>query len=187
MNPRPSRKILIILATIIMIGAGGALLAWMSSGEPGLAGNTGNDSKVKKYFELGVILLHAKQYQEAAVMFDEVINHAPAIPEAHVNRGFSFLGQNRVNDAALAFNHAISIRPMQANAYYGLALCHEMQSDIAAALGAMRTFIHLSDGKNPYLPKARSAIWEWEQQKNTATGTSSGTEKQKLPARQVLN
>jgi len=34
--------------------------------------------------------------------------------------------------------------------------------DYEAALGAMRAYIHLSIPSDPFLAKARSALWEWE-------------------------
>jgi hypothetical protein len=37
--------------------------------------------------------------------------------------------------------------------------------DIAGATGAMRTYIHLAPADDPFLVKARAALWEWEQMK----------------------
>ena len=34
--------------------------------------------------------------------------------------------------------------------------------DYEGALGAMRSYIHLSPPNDPFLAKARAAIWEWE-------------------------
>jgi tetratricopeptide (TPR) repeat protein len=92
-----------------------------------------------------------------------VLELAPRMPEAHVNMGFALLGMGRPQAAADFFRSAIDLRPTQANAYYGLALAAEAQGDLPSALGAMRSYLHLSKGDDPYRTKARSAIWEWEQ------------------------
>lgn len=57
----------------------------------------------------------------------------------------------------------------------GVALCAvelEAQGDIGGALGAMRTFVHLSPPDDPYVRKARAALWEW--QSGRAHGRASG-------------
>ena len=54
------------------------------------------------------------------------------------------------------------MRPEQANAYWGLAVALEKLGDLHVALGAMRTYIHLSPADDPYVRRARSALWEWD-------------------------
>ena len=34
--------------------------------------------------------------------------------------------------------------------------------DLEGAVGAMRTFVHLSRQDDPFIPKARAALWEWQ-------------------------
>ena len=60
------------------------------------------------------------------------------------------------------FTRAMELNAFQANAYYGLAICLEELGDLEGALGSMRSFIHLAKQDNPFLRKARSALWEWE-------------------------
>ena len=84
------------------------------------------------------------------------------MPEAYVNMGFAYLGLEEYQTAAVAFSKAIDLRPNQVNAYYGLAEAFEGMQDYEGALGAMRSYIHLSPPNDPFIPKARSAIWEWE-------------------------
>ncbi len=116
-------------------------------------------------FDQGVALLHAKRYEYAATAFQRVIEIAPRMPEAHVNLGFAFLGVQQYEDAGNEFNLATQLHPEQANAYWGLALAMEGLKDYEGALGAMRAYIHLSRTPNdPYVPKARAALWEWEEQ-----------------------
>lgn len=121
--------------------------------------------EVQIRFDQGVALLHAKRYEYAATAFQRVIELAPRMPEAHVNLGFAMLGVQQYEDAGNEFNLATQLRPEQANAYWGLALAMEGMKDYEGALGAMRAYIHLSTTPDdPYVPKARAALWEWEEQ-----------------------
>lgn len=121
--------------------------------------------EVEYRFNQGVALLHAKRYDYAMTAFARVAELAPNMPEAYVNLGFALLGEEDYQHAANAFGKAIDLRPEQANAYWGLALAYEALKDYEGALGAMRSYIHLSRVPNdPYITKARSALWEWEAQ-----------------------
>ncbi len=113
-------------------------------------------------FQQAIAMLHAKQYDFAIKALHRVIELAPKMPEAYVNMGFALIGKENYKAAADFFNVAIEIKPYQANAYWGLATSLEQLGDIEAALGAMRTFIHLSPPNDPFVRKARSALWEWE-------------------------
>lgn len=121
--------------------------------------------EVQIRFDQGAALLHAKRYEYAATAFQRVLELAPRMPEAHVNLGFAFLGVQQYEEAGNEFNLATQLNPGQANAYWGLALAMEGMKDYEGALGAMRAYIHLSTTPNdPYVPKARAALWEWEEQ-----------------------
>jgi tetratricopeptide (TPR) repeat protein len=122
------------------------------------------DGELHALFQRGVAMLHAKRYEFAFSAFHEVLSMAPRMPEAHVNMGFVLVGLERYPEAADFFYQATELRPAQANAYYGLALALEAQQDLESALGAMRTYIHLTTPEDPYLPRARAALWEWQQQ-----------------------
>jgi len=113
-------------------------------------------------FQQAVAMLHAKQYDFAIKALHRVIELAPKMPEAYVNMGFALIGKENYKAAADFFNGAIEIKPYQANAYWGLAISLEQLGDLEGALGAMRTFIHLSPPNDPFVRKARSALWEWE-------------------------
>jgi tetratricopeptide (TPR) repeat protein len=117
---------------------------------------------VAKHFERGVALLHAGQPLYAGVAFHEVLRLAPRLPEAHVNMGFALLAQQRPAAARDFFLTAIELRPAQTNAYYGLAVASEETGDMPGALGAMRTFVHLAPPQDPFVRKARAALWEWQ-------------------------
>ncbi len=118
--------------------------------------------EVKTRFEQGVVMLHAKRYEEALTAFHRVLELTPAMPEAHVNIGYALLGLKRYDLARDFFESATTLRKDQANAYYGLAEALEGMHDLPGAIGAMRTYLHLSPPNDQYRRKAESAIWEWE-------------------------
>lgn len=121
------------------------------------------DPELVRRFQEGAMMLHAKRFEYAATAFHWVLQRAPQMPEAHVNMGFAMLGLERFDVARDFFNAAINLRSTQVNGYYGLAVALEGLKDMGGARGAMRTFIHLSPADAKFLPKARAALWEWEQ------------------------
>lgn len=121
-------------------------------------------------FEQAVAMLHAKQYEYAIKALDRVIALAPNMPEAYVNMGFALLGVKEYERAGNTFNYATELKVDQANAYWGLALAMEGLEDYEGALGAMRSYIHLSKPDDPFLPKARAALWEWEEKLGRLSG-----------------
>jgi tetratricopeptide (TPR) repeat protein len=138
---------------------------------------------IKQRFEQAVALLHAKQYDYAVKALDQILTMQADIPEVYVNLGYAYLGLEQPDTAQAAFAKATDIRPGQANAYYGLAMAMDRKKDYEAALGAMRTFIHLSKPEDPFLAKARAAIWEWEGQLGRIPGVKEvpeGTDKSML-------
>ena len=123
----------------------------------------GNDELTLRFQE-AVVMLHAGRYDDAVIALHRVIEMSPRMPEAYVNMGFALYGLGRNHAARDFFRTATDLNPYQANAYWGLAIVDEKLDDLPAALGAMRTFIHLSKPGNRYLRRARSALWEWESQ-----------------------
>lgn len=117
---------------------------------------------IKTRFEQAVVMLHAKQYEHAITALSRVLQLSPNLVDAHVNMGYALLGLERYQEAASFFDKATDLRPYQANAYWGLAIALEQQGDLQGALGAMRTYMHLSPAEDPYVRKARAAMWEWE-------------------------
>lgn len=120
-------------------------------------------AEVRQRFDQAVVMLHARQYEHAITALDRVLALAPGMPEAHVNLGYALLGLQRADAARSAFLAAIERRPEQANAYYGLAMAEEQRNDLEAALGGMRSYLHLVKGDEPHRVRARAALWEWEQ------------------------
>ncbi|MBI5451718.1 MAG: tetratricopeptide repeat protein [Gammaproteobacteria bacterium] len=115
-------------------------------------------------FQQAAMMLHAGRYDHALAALHRVLELSPRLPEAHVNIGYALLGLGKLEAARGFFLSAIDLRPYQGNAYWGLAQVYEQQGDLPAALGAMRTYIHLAPPNDPYVRRARSALWEWEQQ-----------------------
>lgn len=121
------------------------------------------ESELRQRFQQSVVMLHAKQYEHAVTALHRVLQLAPTMPEAHVNMAYALLGLEQADAARSFFQSAIELRPQQANAYYGLALVEEMRQDYELALGAMRSYLHLSPAGDQHRAKARAALWEWEQ------------------------
>ena len=136
--------------------------------EPAAHAGQAREREVQARFQQGVSMLHAKRYELAVTALHRVLELAPTLVEAHVNMGYALIGAERPRAAADFFLSAIELRPRQANAYYGLGLALEALEDYPGALGAMRTFIHLSDPADPYVRKARSALWEWQSRLDAA-------------------
>ena len=120
------------------------------------------DAETRDLFEQGVALLRAGDAGAAANAFHGVLARSPRLPEAHVNLGFALLAANRTDAARDRFLGAIDLRRSQVNAYWGLAVALERGGDLRGALGAMRSFVHLSTADDPFLPRARAALWEWQ-------------------------
>jgi len=115
-------------------------------------------------FDQAVYMLHAKQYENSITALHRVIELSPRMPEAYINMGYALLGLERNKAAQDFFRTATDLDPYQANAYWGLAVTLENDGDLEAAVGAMRIYIHLAKPDDPYVRRARSALWEWESQ-----------------------
>lgn len=177
MGRRQSLRWLTLAAAASLIAALGAVVRWQELGPaqvgagdagPGAASAAAGAERdphaeaLSRRFRQGVVMLHAREYEHAAVAFDRVIALAPRMPEAWVNMGFAMLGQERPALAREHFDAAIALRSTQRNAYYGLAEALEALGDTEGALGAMRTFVHLSPADDPFVRRARAALWEWQ-------------------------
>jgi hypothetical protein len=165
------RAVALTLGLVVMLGV---LLAYVSTDSQGfLVAKVASDpapdhasqmrkAEIEHRFANGVGLLNSKKFDQAASEFHRVLELAPKMPEAHVNMGFALIGLQRYAMAKDFFNSAIDVNTSQLNAYYGLAIALEGLHDLPGALGAMRSYAHLSKTDDPYLPKANAAIWEWD-------------------------
>jgi tetratricopeptide (TPR) repeat protein len=116
--------------------------------------------EIRKRFDEGVIMLHAKQYEHALTAFHRVLQLDPQMPEAHVNIGYALLGMGKAKAAADFFDTATVLRPNQLNAYFGLGEALMQLGDKLGALQAMETYMHRSKPDDPFRRKAEAAIWE---------------------------
>ena len=135
---------------------------------------TASESQLKRHFDWAVTQLSSGHYQQAINGFRAVLEQSPAMPEAYINTGFAHIELQQYEQAMKSFQTAIDLRPTQVNAYWGLAVSLEGLCDIAGATGAMRTYIHLAPADDPFLVKARAALWEWEQLKTAANDNNQG-------------
>lgn len=114
------------------------------------------------YFATGVHLMKIGLPRDAAVAFEAASRLRPHVPEARVNLGYARLEAGDFAGAEAAFLSALELRPGQVNGYYGLAQSLEALDDLPGALGAMRSFMHLSAEDDPFRRRALAAIWEWQ-------------------------
>ena len=131
--------------------------------QPAAHARSAREAEVRRRFDEGVAMLHAKQYGHAITALHRVLELAPQLPEAHVNMGFALLGSGKPKAARDFFEGATALKVDQANAYYGLALAWEADGDLEMAMGAMRSYLHLARSESDdHLRRARAALWEWE-------------------------
>ena len=118
----------------------------------------------------------------ALPLFQQAVALRPDIAEAHVNLGYASLDASMPVGARAAFERALEIRPQQINAYFGLAESAEALGDLETAVGAMRTYLHLTEQSDPFRRRAMAAVWEWEwrlQNAIPATGEKHEASEQK--------
>ncbi|MBN4063237.1 hypothetical protein JYT79_00495 [Cardiobacterium sp. AH-315-I02] len=125
-------------------------------------------SETAVQFNNAVNALRERRYWQAIEGFRGVLDEVPTMPEAYVNIGFAQLELKQYELAKQAFNTSLELRANQINAYWGLAISHEGLCEIPAAIGAMKTFVHLAKHDSPYLRRANAALWEWDQLKQAA-------------------
>lgn len=136
------------------------------AGRPPVPGNAAGPRdarmlEIETRFNQAVAMLHARQYDFAVTALHRVLELSPRLVDAHVNMGYALLGLERYRAAADFFASAIELDHYQGNAYWGLAVALERSGDLEGALGAMRTYIHLAPPADPFVRKARAALWEW--------------------------
>jgi Flp pilus assembly protein TadD len=158
------RALALALAGVVL---GGAALAWYGGPSWRPEDRAAHAAQMRQAefdarFQQAVVMLHARQYEHALTALHRLLELAPEVPEVHVNMGYALLGLGRPAAARDFFNGAMALRPEQANAYYGLAVALEALGDRPGALGAMRSFVHLAKEGDPWVPKARAALWEWQ-------------------------
>ena len=120
-----------------------------------------DEDDFKEIFLRAAHMLAVGRHQEAIAELERARLLRPRQPEVYVNLGFAKLVEGEFRAAEQHFRTALDLQPSQVNAYFGWAESLEAMGDIEAALGAMRTFIHLAAEDDPFLRRAHSAVWEW--------------------------
>ena len=119
---------------------------------------------LEQLFGLAVRHMQQGEYEAALKRWHQILLRDAGIPEVKVNMGFTLYELGQFAAARDFFVSAMEQNPFQANAYYGLALVSEKVGDLAGAMGAMRSYIHLAGPAEDerFIRRARSALWEWE-------------------------
>lgn len=157
------KNILLVVTLVVVIWVSGySIRYFMDIPAATLNLKAINKNEIDQLFNSGVRFMQLKQYQQAAEQWQRLLLLTSTMPEAYVNLGFSLYELADYELAKNKFQQALVIEPYQANAYYGLAIYYEKIGNIAAASGAMRSFIHLSKKDDAFVRKAQSALWEWQ-------------------------
>ncbi len=195
MNRRRTNRLAVLVVVLGVIAGVGLLIDSLSGGNRGgtqeasrlpqpleeedhglpMRGQAGPQDEVAARFRQAVMMLHARRYDYAVTALHAVLEIEPLLPEAHVNMGYALLGNQRYAAARDFFLSAIELRSNQVNAYWGLAVSLESLCDLAGARGAMRSYIHLADSDDPFLSRARAALWEWDAQLNPEGESGDGS------------
>lgn len=112
-------------------------------------------------------MIEAGRFADAVEQIDRAGPLAPDNPRAYEQMGRALQGTGDAAGARFFYERAIDLDPRFADAYFGFASASEDLGDLEAALGGMRSFLHVVDNPDPYrlkVARARSAIWEWESQ-----------------------
>lgn len=162
----PSRGVTVLLQTPSVEAEPlktGAIIVESAPGEVKLPLVEGiHRTEINLRFQQAVSMLHTNRFEYALAALNQVLLLSPNMPEAHVNKGYALLGLKAYDQAVVSFEQAVDLRPGQANAYYGLAVALEASGDVQGARSAMGLFVHLAEAEDPYIRKARAALWEWK-------------------------
>lgn len=128
----------------------------------------GEPADFRVAFETGIGHLRRGDAHSAVQAFETARRANPHAPEVYVNLGFAYLELDQPAASRTVFEQASAIAPGQVNAYFGLAEALEAMGDVEGAKGAMRTYLHLAPGEDPFRRRAMSALWEWESREAAA-------------------
>jgi tetratricopeptide (TPR) repeat protein len=97
------------------------------------------------HFKRGLVLYTINNYEEGIREFDTVINIAPEMASAWVNRGKGRLKVNDYHKAAIDFEKAVSLHRTDTTAYLNLALARYHLGDLQGCIEANTELIRLSE------------------------------------------
>jgi Flp pilus assembly protein TadD len=90
--------------------------------------------------------LNQKNFAEAAMHFQKVVELRPQFVQAWIGLGYSLIYLNRPDQAEMAFNRAIEINPSMEEAYFHLGVMSEMRANSGAAAAYYRQALE----RNPW-------------------------------------
>jgi tetratricopeptide (TPR) repeat protein len=97
------------------------------------------------HFKRGLVLYTISNYEEGIREFDTVINIAPDMASAWVNRGKGRLKVNDYQKAAIDFEKAVSLDRSDTTAYLNLALARYHLGDLQGCIEVNTELIRLSE------------------------------------------
>jgi thiol-disulfide isomerase/thioredoxin len=142
----------------------------------------GEPASFSEAFAAGIAFLRLGDAHSAVQAFETARKANPHAPEVYANLGFAYLELNQPAASRTVFERASAIAPMQANVYFGLAEALDALGDTEGAMGAMRTYLHLAPGDDPFRRRAMSALWEWETRDAAAPAPAAGPDAPVLTA-----
>jgi tetratricopeptide (TPR) repeat protein len=93
------------------------------SGSSALGAQEPGDSELEGYSRQAEQAMAAKDWATATSALEKLAQLAPNVPEVQGNLGMAYYSQNRILEAAQAFEHALRLKPKMAQAELMLGLC----------------------------------------------------------------
>ena len=176
----PAVALLLFIAVLVLGWNLDRWIAGPAATETSASGlDADRDQVVAKLFDASVQQMRRGNYRRALDGWHQALLLSPETPDIKVNMGFTLYELGRYETARDAFIGAMEQNAYQANAYYGLAIASEKMGDLAGALGAMRSYIHLANSADDdrFIRRARSALWEWEARMNESETLSGSADR----------
>jgi tetratricopeptide (TPR) repeat protein len=107
----------------------------------------------------------AKRYDKAITTLHAARADIQHDPQSYLLMARALEGKADYETARDFYAAAIDRNTLLADAYFGFATSSEALGDLEAAIGGMRSFLHVQPDADPQklkIVQARSAIWEWE-------------------------
>ena len=139
-----------------------------------LRSNPDNPEDVAQAYNIiGVVYLHAGEYEVAAATFQKALDFDPNFVEAHSNLGNVLLRENKPKEAIAQYRTALEINPDFASAYANIADAHLRLGDVAEAIATYDTAIAL-DPQNAYAFANLGDAWARRGDQLKAAGDETG-------------
>lgn len=122
-------------------------------------------TETKKILRIANEKIQAKQFDAAISFLHEARAVLKQNPQSYLMMARALEGKADYDTARDFYAAAIDRNRYLAEAYYGFATASEALGDLEAAIGGMRSFLHVQPNADPQklkIVQARSAIWEWE-------------------------